>query len=134
MLRLSARQGVSVSLFSKRDKGGMDRRRSLAGVPVLGNGVEIQRGEDGLVTLHHSGPRGPGFLDRFRPPVIRRRFELDAFGTFVVDAVDGHRTVLEIICAFEREFGMSHREAELGVVAFLKMLMQRRLIAVAVAS
>jgi hypothetical protein len=40
--------------------------------------------------------------------------------------------VLEIINRFEEQFRMSRRESELGVVAFIKMLMQRRVISVVV--
>jgi len=108
----------------------MDRRRSLAAVPVLNRDVRVEPIDGNLVALKISVARGTGLLARFRPSVSERRYELDEFGTFVLRQIDSVRSVLDIIRAFEQRFRLSHREAELGVVAFLKMLMKRRLLGV----
>lgn len=121
-----------MALLKKREKTSVDRRQSLAGVPVLHDNVEILEGQDGVVTLKLYIPRGRGFLDRFRPPVMERKYELDEFGAFVVQQVQKRKDVLTIIRAFERRFGMSHRESELGVVAFVKTLMKRNVLSVVV--
>ncbi len=121
-----------MGLLKKREKNTVDRRQSLAGVPVLHDNVEVVEGENGVATLKMKIHRGRSFLDRFRPPVMERKYELDEFGTFVVLQMRKRRDVLSIIRAFERRFGMSHRESELGVVAFVKTLMKRDVLSVVV--
>ena len=119
-------------LLKKREKDGIDRRRSLEGVPVLHDNVKVLEGPHGAITLKLTILRGDGILARFRPPVSERKYELDEFGTFVVRQTQKRKSVLEIIKAFEGEFQMSHRESELGVVAFVKILMKRHVLSVAV--
>ena len=121
-----------MALLQKREKKSVDRRQSLAGVPILHDNVEVLEGEGGVVTLKLYIRRGRSFLDRFRPAVMERKYELDEFGTFVVQQVQKRKDVLNIIRAFERRFGMSHRESELGVVAFVKTLMKRDVLSVVV--
>ena len=119
-----------MSLLKKRKGSSIDKRQTLAGVPVIHEGVKVEHKRDGSTVLKLKRARGPGFLDRFRPPVMEKRYELDEFGTFVIRNVDRRRTVLDIIVAFEKRFGMSHREAELGVVAFFKILIKRNVLSV----
>ncbi len=120
-----------MSFFWQREKVSIDRRQSLAGVPVLNRGVELDRPGDGRMFLHAVQTRtDSGWMDRFRPRVDCRRYELDEFGSFVVGLMDGQSTVLDIIDRFQGQFGMTRRESELGVVAFVKMLMQRSLLSV----
>ncbi len=119
-----------MSIFWQREKHNIDRRQSLAGVPVLNQGVRAEPGGDGGLLLRLALKPESGWMARFRPPVDSRRYELDAFGAFVVSQVDGRCTVMEIINRFQEKFGMSRRESELGVVAFIKMLMKRHLLSV----
>jgi hypothetical protein len=121
-----------MALFWQRERENIDRRRALAGVPVFNGDARVEAGADCAALLRMAETRGPGFLDRFRPRRSERRYALDDFGAFVVRQIDGRRTVLEIINRFEEQFRMSRRESELGVVAFIKMLMQRRVISVVV--
>lgn len=122
-----------MSLFWKRDKPSIDRREALRGVPVLPEHVSIEMCDGQPHRLRSTQARGTGFMERFRPPRIERAFELDAFGAFVIAEIDGTRTVMEVVQRFRRHFGTSRREAELGVVAFIKMLLKRNLVAVVVA-
>ena len=119
-----------MSLYWQRERRNVDRRQALAGVPIFNRAVRLETGEAGGLLLRIDEARGPGFLDRFRPPRTERRFALDEFGSFVVRLIDCERTVLDIVGRFQEEFGMSRREAELGVVAFIKMLMQRNVVSV----
>lgn len=123
-----------MSLFWQREKQHIGRRRSLEGVPVLNLGVGVENADSGKTFLRLASPCRAGWLDRFRPRVDARRFELDEFGAFVVQLIDGQRNVMDIIDRFECNFGMSRRESELGVVAFIKMLMKRRLLSVGLKS
>ena len=108
----------------------MRRRRALYGIPILQDHVRVEQGLGGIVTLHTKCGRGPSLFDRFRPRVVERKYELDAFGAFVVERMDQEHSVRDIIGEFHTHFGMSRREAELGVGAFLKMLTQRNVAAV----
>lgn len=119
-----------MSLFWQREKQHIGRRRSLQGVPVLNLGVAVENADSNKTFLRLANPCRAGWLDRFRPRVDSRRFELDEFGAFVVHLIDGQHNVMEIIDRFQRHFGLSRRESELGVVAFIKMLMKRRLLSV----
>lgn len=119
-------------LSRRQTKRSVDRRASLAGVPVLHSNVEIIGEDDGLLALRSTRKRGQSFFERFRPEVIDRKYELDEFGSFIIRKLTRDKTVLELIEDFEDRFGMSHRESELGVVAFMKMLMKRHLLTVVV--
>ena len=118
-----------MALLQRRLKGSVDRRRALAGIPGLRPGVEFLPALDGGVlrtVLRRSG----GFFGRFAPPESERRYELDAFGAFVVRQMQQGSSVLEIVRAFHQEFGMSPRECELSVVAFVHTLINRNLVSV----
>ena len=104
----------------------------MTGIPILHENVTIHENDNKIITLKMKVVRGSTFFDRFRPPVTERSYELDEFGSFVVCQIDSKKHVLDIIYAFERRFGMNHREAELGVVAFMKMLMKRNVLSVVI--
>ncbi|HVX83257.1 MAG TPA: PqqD family protein [Phycisphaerae bacterium] len=61
-----------------------------------------------------------------------KTFELDALGTWVWKRMDGTRRVEELIRQFAAEQRVNVREAEVAIVAFLKMLAKRGLVALAV--
>ena len=74
-----------------------------------------------------------------RPPVSwvlpyreSRRVQLDKLGTEVFRAVDGRRTVEEIVESFAAAHRLRFHEARLAVMQFLKMLAQRNIVALAV--
>lgn len=71
-------------------------------------------------------------INRLRPPVTTRSYELDEFGTFVVRHMDRKNTVHDIIKAFSKHFNLTLRESEMGVVAFIKMLMKREMVSVGI--
>lgn len=119
-------------LLRQRKRERVDRRMALEGVPTLRSGVAMEALEGGAVRVSMTIKRGGGFFESMRPPESRRSYELDEFGSFVIRQVDGKRTVLDVVNAFEQRFRMSRREVELSVVAFIKLLMQRNVLAVAV--
>jgi hypothetical protein len=110
----------------------MDRRQSLAGVPVFSRNVTIDRGRDKAWQLVVTTQRRSGIFARFLPPTYTKRLQLDELGCCVVGLIDGHRTVEAIVKAFREQYRLNRREAELSVTEFLKMLLQRRLIAIAI--
>jgi hypothetical protein len=119
-------------IFKQRQQQQIDRRMALEGVALIRPGVTLEPATGGTVRVSVTRNRGDGFFERMRPPVVKRSYELDEFGSFVIGLVDGHRTVLDVINAFEQRFRMSRREVELAVVAFFKLLMQRDVVAVVV--
>jgi hypothetical protein len=109
-----------------------DRRQSLAGRPCLNQGVRLERLSEARVQVVVELQRRSGFFARFLPPVFVRRYRLDELGTFVVERIDGRRSAAALIDEFARHHRLNRREAELSVVQFLRMLMQRQAISIAV--
>jgi len=113
------------------------RSQLLAAIPVRNPLVsEKPRAEGGNTSsyvLRLSAPLRPS---RVREVLGRRTaeksFDLDELGAFVWKAIDGKRTVETLIRHFAGEKRLSLRESEVAVLAFLKTLMQRNLIALAV--
>ena len=117
-------------LTKRRGKTQVDRRQSLAGVPIIYDSVTVEERTPETLTLKIQQTRGEGIIQRFRPAVSTKAFKLDEFGSFVVKQIDNERTVGDIIKNFSQHFGLSYRESEMGVAAFIKMLMKRHIIAV----
>ncbi len=57
----------------------------------------------------------------------KRSFEFDDLGLWCWDRIDGRRTVESLIEEFAATHRLNIREAEVSVLAFLKMLTQRNL-------
>ena len=110
----------------------LDRRQSLAGVPVVNDGVTIDRSDDQGWVLEVVTRRRQGLVSRFLPATFAKRVELDELGTFVVRQIDGQRSVKAIVDAFREAFEVNRREAELCVADFLKSLIHRRVISMVI--
>lgn len=110
----------------------IDRRRSLDGIPVLNDGVSTRQRGDGNMDIVIRSARGRGFLARFMPPVLEKRFKLDELGSFVLAEIDGRHSVIEIVNAFVARYRTNRREAELSTVAFLRSLAERKLISIVI--
>jgi len=121
-----------MSLFSRTKQKPLDRRRSLTGVPVMNENVTIEPADGDNLILTVKLQRGRGLLARFQPAVMTRRVKLDQLGSFVVRQIDGKRSVLEIIDLFVERYKTNRREAELSVVSFLKSLIERHVVSVAI--
>jgi len=113
-------------------KAGLDRRRSLSGIPAWNAGVTWSPGDDNDIVISVVQRRSTGFLARFQPERWERRFQLDALGAFVVQQIDGKKTVLQITENFIKRFKVNRREAELATVAFLKTLLERGIISIGI--
>jgi hypothetical protein len=111
----------------------VDRRQSLAGVPVLNEGVEFKdEPETGRVVISVRLRRGKGFLARFQPPVMERTIRLDELGSFVFHRIDSQRSTLGIIEEFAARYRLNRREATLSTVEFLKSLVRRGVISIVI--
>lgn len=111
----------------------LDRRRSLAAVPMISREITEERrvANDKLVLIAHFERRKTVF-SRWLPETIEKRVELDDLGIFVYDLIDGERSVAGIIDLFIQNFKLNRREAELSVVQFLRSLAERRMIMIVV--
>ena len=119
-------------MFSKRtEKPGIDRHRSLEGIPIVNEGVQTSAESDrATVVVRWSRPAG--FLARFQPRTMERTVRLDELGTFVLRQIDGQKDVLQIIDAFVQRYRINRREAELSTVAFLRSLAERNVISIVI--
>ncbi len=122
-----------MSLLNKKTRAkDIDRRQSLAGIPMVHENVIVAPRSKDTIALRKKVHRGPGLIERLRPPVMTRSYDLDEFGTFVVRQMDRKNTVHDIIKKFSAHFNMTFRESEMGVVAFIKMLMKRDMVSVGI--
>lgn len=111
----------------------LDMEALLSAVPVANQAVRPQRNGRTLVLMvpvrkrWYMGPPiswlpGVHFRDE-------KGVALDALGEEVWGYVDGRRTTEEVIEAFAARHKLRFHEARLSVMAFLRMLMERNLIA-----
>ena len=119
-----------MGVFARPKARAVDRRQALRSIPVLNDTVTLSSDEDGQCVVHVSIARGPTFFDRFRPPVIEKRHVFDDLGAFLVQQINGQRTVEELIDIFAAQYQVDPRDAELSTVAFIKMLLQRKILTV----
>lgn len=111
----------------------ISRKQSLAGIPVLNEGVDVSCLEDGNALIGVKIlRRGAGFWARFQPPVSHKRIKLDELGSFVIRRIDGKKSVLRIVEEFAERFGINRREAELSTAEFLKSLARRGVISMVI--
>jgi len=110
----------------------LDRRHSLAGVPVLAKNVSIDRTDDAKWVMTVTTRPRSRVLARFLPPTFVKRVELDELGTSVLRQIDGERTVQGIVDAFRRLYNVNRREAELSVAEFLRSLVRRHVVAIVI--
>lgn len=103
----------------------------LSAIPRRNEAAEFEPSGDGLsVTIPMRRPRwlvAP--LSWILPFSRHRRVQLDAPGRKVVELCDGRRTVEEVIESFAREHKLSFRESQVAVTQFMRMLLERGIIA-----
>lgn len=108
----------------------MTRREMLESVPHLNSQVRWEHLESGEVMAVYEQERR-GFRKLFArvlaTPAVAQVL-LDDVGTKVVGAIDGVRTVQELIGFVADEFRLSRKEAEVSLLKYLEMLGQRRLV------
>lgn len=122
-------------MFFRRKQSPLTREQSLQCVPIKNQVVEEARSDSGDITLYL--PRRNVWwvnaLARiFYIPKKGRGVLLDELGSCVWDMIDGQTTVKQVIEQFAAKYRLSKREAELSIVAHLKNLAKRGLIAIAV--
>jgi len=120
-------------LFRRKQKP-LTREQSLAAVPIKNQHIEETQAESGEITLFV--PMRKVWWLRVLSKVLYvpkgRRIALDELGSTVWQLIDGRANVGAIIDRFARQYKLSRREAELSVVAYMRTLMKRGLVGMAV--
>ncbi|MCG2660657.1 MAG: PqqD family protein [Kiritimatiellae bacterium] len=117
---------------NKQPQVQIDRRRSLDGIPVINEQISCENDQTGRLVINIKLKRGNGLLARFQPPVLERNVRLDEIGGFVFKLIDNQRSTLEIIELFLAKYRVNRREATLSVVDFLKSLVKRGVVSIAI--
>lgn len=111
----------------------LPRGETLALRPVRNRIVSWEQPEDSEEEgLHLRVPRRQDkigvFLSRWLAYPSHKIIELDEFGAAIWQRCDGRTTVDQLVAYTSLTHKLNRRQAEVSVVAFLKMLTQRRLI------
>lgn len=117
-------------LFGSVPQKEFSRKTALAGVPVIAPGITRKEGPEGeMLVLVPRKLKLFKFLRKFMdediPPA---KVVLDELGAKVMRMIDGRANVAGIIKRFGKEMSLHPREAEVGVVEFLKLLMNRGIV------
>ena len=106
----------------------------LDAVPLVNRAARLLSGDKGG-TLAEVPLRRPRFLvpplSWLLPYSRVRRVQLDRLGTRILVLCNGKNTVEQIIETFADEERLTFREAQLAVIPFLQLLMQRGIVALA---
>lgn len=111
----------------------MDRAAALEARPCAVSSLTRTAQPDGGVRVRVEHQPGPWqrWLLRLPGPLLRE-YDLDPLGTAVLDACDGRTPVRRIIADFAQTQQVSEAEAERAVSLFLRTLLQRQIIVMAV--
>ena len=103
-------------------------------MPLHNEAVEVERTDAGEVRL--AIPRRDTWWVRALARVFyvpkKRRIALDEIGSYVWSLCDGRNSVRAIIQELSKRYRLHRKEAEVSVVAYLRLLAKKRLIGIAV--
>jgi len=111
----------------------VDFEALLGCVPTRNAAVRVEAREQGLLLFVPIKERAWTTLLRSFMPLRRERgYALDRLGAEVYEACDGRRTLERISMDFAERHQLRFHEARLCVMQFIRMLSERRLVAVVV--
>jgi len=120
-----------------RKKTRLSKEDALAAIPVRNTSVTFSRNASGSVCL--TAERQKDWRTKILSSVFqvpkRKTIELDERGSFVWERCDGENNVRNVVQAYRERYvkdKLNYKEAELQVIEFLRMLAQKRLIAMAI--
>ena len=110
-------------------------RNMLEAVPVRNSAARVvDEGEHSVAVYVRT--RRPRYMV---PPISwivpvrkERRVSLDGVGARIWRLCDGHKTVEDVIDAFARNYDLTFHESRVAVTGYMKMLIQRGVLAVVV--
>jgi hypothetical protein len=123
-----------VDVALRRRKPALSREQNLASVPLRSTNVREEETDEGYARL--VAPRRDSWWARLMAKIFyvpdARRVTLDEIGTFVWRQCDGKQNMRDIIEALCQRYKLHRKEAEVSVVAYLRQLMKRGLLGIAV--
>jgi len=110
------------------------REQALAARPFRNPELEVEYNDAGEIELKRPRRRTwwVNLLAKFGSVPEYQTLTLDKVGTAVWDLCDGEHTVRELIDRLADEHKLSRKEAEVSMVAYLRQLAQRGIIALAI--
>lgn len=114
-----------------KERSGLTREIAMAARPYPVAGTRIEDDEDGTVrvAMHCKSTRMQRWFGA--PPEYDRSYVLDLLGREVLDACTGEATVAEIAETFAQTHQVNPAEAEMAVTKYLKTLMTKGIIGMA---
>jgi len=115
-------------MFKRKPQKGIPRELALVCRPEKVDPIRTTEVENGKlrVTVLVSPPKWISWFNRRKE--IERTYGLDSLGREVYEACDGKRRVKDIIAEFARSHKISHAEAEISVTSFLKTLVAKGIV------
>lgn len=117
---------------SRAKRSGPTRQESLAVKPVQLVKAEVEQTGGGGVRLKVKVQ--PARWARWlvsAPRDMSKSFELDALGVLVWTSCDGRTSVQQIIRRLAKQYKLTEREAEVGTIQFLHLLVKKGLVGMA---
>ncbi len=114
-----------------KNKKIFERKDAMKAIPVKAPVVKTERKEDKVyVTVEVERPGWQQILGAAR--TCKRTFGLDTYGQEVYESCNGKNTVEKNVRRFAEHHHLSIAEAEVSVTTFLKTLMKKGLVGMAV--
>ena len=104
----------------------------MAARPYPLSGIRTKTEEDGTITISMHFQRSGWQKWLGAPAEYDKQVELDALGTEVFSACDARMSVSKIIKRFAASHHLNMAEAEIAVTKYLKTLMDKRIVGMAV--
>jgi len=103
-------------------------------MPIQNPGLRADREDDGCVMflIPRRDTSWVKVLDKLLVIPKYRRIGLDEIGTYVWDMCDGQTTVRTMIRRFSKKYKLNRKEAEVSMVAYLKQLAKKGIVAIQV--
>lgn len=117
---------------TRKRNSGLSRATAMDSRPHPMPGIRIEEEADGTIKVLIGFKRSKWQKWFGAPPEYERQYLLDALGREVFDACDGDRSVREIVERFADVHSLNIAEAEMAVTKYLKTLMMKRIIGMAV--
>jgi hypothetical protein len=120
-------------MLFRRKKPQVTRHESLSAKPVQLVEPDIERTDDqgAKLKVQVRPAKWASFL-MGKDRMLSKTFELDSLGMFVWESCDGKTTVQQIIRKLAKRHNLTQREAEVGTIQFLQMLVKKSLVGMVV--
>jgi len=119
---------------NRKRNGGLERDAAMEARPHLMPGLRTEEEADGSINVLIRFQRSKWQKWLGAPPEYERKYQLDTLGREVLDACDGGTSVRRIIAGFAAAHSLNVTEAEIAVTKYLKTLMMKRVIGMAVSA